>query len=52
MTPLYLLAEHGFRKAYDYNEDAEALKEGQFKTVIEEVCIDKDNAKLDEKGNN
>ena len=49
LTPLYLLAEHGFRKAYDYDEDEEAKREGQFKTVIEEICIDKDNAKLDDK---
>lgn len=21
LTPLYLLSEHGFRKAYDYDED-------------------------------
>jgi ankyrin repeat protein len=49
LTPLYLLAEHGFRKAYDYDEDEENLMDGLGKTVVEEICVDKDNLKLDKK---
>lgn len=50
LTPFYLLAEHGYRKAYDYDEDEENLMDGLGKTVVEEIAVDRENLKLDADG--
>jgi hypothetical protein len=48
LTPLYLLAEFGYRKKYDEDDEEVALLQGLGKTVVEEVAIDRDNLDLDE----
>jgi|TARA_B110001450_G_C17574221_1_gene462102 hypothetical protein len=50
LTPLYLLAEVGYRKKYDEDDEEMALLHGLGKTVVEEVAIDRDNLNLDEEG--
>jgi hypothetical protein len=50
LTPLYLLAEVGYRKKYDDDDEQIALLHGLGKTVVEEVAIDRDNLDLDEEG--
>ena len=50
LTPLYLLAEVGYRKKYDEDDEEMALLHGLGKTVVEEVAIDRDNLDLDEEG--
>ena len=50
LTALYLLAEVGYRKKYDDDDEQIALLHGLSKTVVEEVAIDRDNLNLDEEG--